>query len=127
MPATRLLALTPVVFRDLAAHDFAIERESLQDDVESAAVLVRKHKTEIEPIIVLALAVDDRVGAMRGCAGLSAVRHDGPHSSGCDVLREQAPRASWRLPARVRSSMEAGYLNGTLPQDGVKQRPTKPG
>jgi hypothetical protein len=45
---------------------------------------------------------------MRWCVRLSAVRHDDLHSSGCDVLREQAPRASWRLPARARSSMDGG-------------------
>src|SRR6185312_2504193 len=80
----------------------------LQDDVEAAPVLVRKHEAEVEPVIVLTVALDDRVRAMGGCAGLSAVRHDDLHSSGCDVLREQAPRVSWRPPARLAGSMEDG-------------------
>ena len=53
-------------FLDLAAYDFAVERKSLKHDVEAGAVLVRKHKSEVEPVVVLALALDDRVGAMRG-------------------------------------------------------------
>jgi hypothetical protein len=38
---------------------------------------------------------------MRRCVGLSAVRHWYLHSSGCDVLREQAPSNAWSLPARI--------------------------
>ena len=63
-----------LVVRDLAADDFAVEREGLQDDVEAVAVLVREREAKVEPIVVLALALDHRVGAMRRCCGcLSAM------------------------------------------------------
>src|SRR5258707_853924 len=63
-----------VILADLAADDFAVEREGLQDDVEAAAVLMREHETEVEPVVVLAVAFDDRVCAMRRCVRLS-LRH----------------------------------------------------
>jgi hypothetical protein len=47
-----------VIFRHLAANDFAVERERLEHDVEALAVLVGEGKTDVEPKIVLAFASD---------------------------------------------------------------------
>lgn len=41
--------------------DLAVYRQRLQHDVEAVAILVRKGRTDVEPIIVLTLTLDDRV------------------------------------------------------------------
>ncbi len=41
---------------DLAADDLTVERQGLQHDVETAAVLVREGETDIEPVLVLAFS-----------------------------------------------------------------------
>ncbi len=63
-----------VLFGDLAADDFTVERQGLEHDVEALAVFVREGESDIEPIVVLAFAPNDRVGAMRWCSWLS-LRH----------------------------------------------------
>jgi hypothetical protein len=54
-----------VVAGDFADDDFGIERNGLEHDVEALAVLVRECKAEVEPVVVLALALDHRIGAVR--------------------------------------------------------------
>src|SRR5207237_4055095 len=91
-----------IILGDLTADDLAVERQRLEDDVEAAAVLVREHQAEIEPVVVLAVALDDRIGTVRRCVRLSVRHWNSPCRAGCDVLREQAPRRdAWRLPARI--------------------------
>lgn len=45
--------------RDFAADDFAIERERLKDQIVALAVLVREHKADVEPVVILTFASDD--------------------------------------------------------------------
>lgn len=77
-----------VVVADLAADDLAVEWEGLQHYVESLAVLVGEHQADVQPEIILALAANDRVGAVRRLLRLlSVVRHF------------QTPFELWRYPA----------------------------
>src|SRR5256885_571923 len=57
---------------DLAAHDLAVERERLKHDVQALAVLVREHKAQIEPEVVLTFAPDDRICPVRRSGRLLA-------------------------------------------------------
>src|SRR5712691_796920 len=64
-----------LVVRDLAANDLAVERERLEHDVQTLAVLVGKHEPKVEPKVVLAFSLDDCVGAMRRPSRLVFLRH----------------------------------------------------
>ena len=63
-----------IVGCDFAADDLAVERKRLQHDVEAALVLVWKHEADVEPLVVLALAFDHGIGAVRRLARFF-VRH----------------------------------------------------
>ena len=65
LASTGWLRLFFLTFLDLAAHDFAVERERLKHDVEAAFVLVREHEADVEPVVVLALALDEAPLAAR--------------------------------------------------------------
>src|SRR5579872_2690886 len=81
--ALALSAIVRGVVRNLAANDFAIEWQGLQHDIEAASVLVREHKTEIQPEVILALALDHAVGAVRRLLCVSILRHvNSPFMSG---------------------------------------------
>src|SRR5207237_8041368 len=98
-----------VILSELATHELAVEREGLEHDVEPLAVFVREHEAEIEPEVVLALAPDDRVHAVRRLLCVFVRHGNSPLMSGCDLLRGQATgRAAWRLPARIAAQEMAG-------------------
>src|SRR5207237_7916465 len=69
LPSALLRCFGAVVLGDFAADDLAVERQRLQHDVKAVAVLVREGEADVEPIVVLAFAPDNRVDAMRrfGC------------------------------------------------------------
>jgi hypothetical protein len=54
-----------------AEHDLAVERQGLEQKVEPLTVFVRERHTEVEPVVILVLALDDGVSAICG------FRHDG--------------------------------------------------
>jgi len=54
-----------------AEHDLAVERQSLEQKVEPLTVFVWERHTEVQPVVVLVLALDDGVGAV------SRFRHRG--------------------------------------------------
>jgi len=98
-----------VGFADLAADEFAVERERLKHDVVAFAVLVREHESDIEPEVILAFTPNDRIDAVRRLFRLLSLRHGKLLLSGCDVLREQAPRTHGLAPASAdRSSGNGG-------------------
>ena len=72
----RRCGLRRLIFADRAANDFAVERERLKDQVEAAVVLVREHKPDVEPEIILSFAPYDRIGTMSWRSWLS-VHHVG--------------------------------------------------
>ena len=89
LPGSALLAVVPIrpgcllpwlFVCDLAANDFAVERERLEYDVEAFLVLVRERQAAIEPIIVLAFALDHGIRAVRRLLRLISVRHGEPLS-----------------------------------------------
>jgi plasmid stabilization system protein ParE len=61
-----------------AQNDLAVERHRLQQQVEALAVLVGKAHPEIQPVVLLVLALDNGVGAMGRLA------HGELLSLGCD-------------------------------------------
>src|SRR5207253_10123731 len=75
VPSALLRCVGAVVLGDFAADDLAVERQRLQHDIEPVAVLVREGEADVEPVVVLAFAPDNRVDAMRrfGCLSLSAI------------------------------------------------------
>jgi hypothetical protein len=50
--------LVSLLVLNLPANNLAIERKSLKDQVEPAAILVREGQTDVQPIVVLAFALD---------------------------------------------------------------------
>jgi hypothetical protein len=96
---------------DRATDEFSVERKRLQHDVEAVAVLVREYEADVEPEVVLALAPDHRIGAVRRLSGLFLIRHGTLLRVGCDVLRGQAPRIAWRLPARLAARRMTGTID----------------
>src|SRR5436190_22647922 len=46
-------------------HQFGVGRQRLQKNVEPFAVFVGKRHAQVQPVIILSLALDDGVGAMR--------------------------------------------------------------
>src|ERR1700674_1762121 len=71
---TRRLLLR-LVISDLAADDFSVKRQGLEHDVEALAILVLEGKPEVEPIVVLAFALDYGIRAVRRLLRLISVRH----------------------------------------------------
>jgi hypothetical protein len=47
----------------LPQHELGVEGESLQNDVEALAVVVKECEADVEPIVVLALARNNRIDA----------------------------------------------------------------
>src|ERR1700687_4527949 len=72
---SRRRRLLGTLFGDLADDDLAVERKYLKDQIEPAAILVREHKTDVEPVVILAFAPDDRVGTVRRLPRLFSLRH----------------------------------------------------
>ncbi len=64
-----------VVLPNLSTYNFSVERENLKYDVEASTVFVREYKTNIQPVIILAFAPNNRVGTVRRLARLLLVRH----------------------------------------------------
>src|SRR5438105_15425301 len=54
-----------------AEHDLAVERQSLEQKVEPLTVFVWERHTEVQPVVVLVVALDDGVRAV------SRFRHGG--------------------------------------------------
>ena len=105
--------LAGFVVGDLAADDLSVERDGLQNDIEAAAVFVGKDQAEVQPEVVLPLAPDDRVGAVRRLLGLVPVlRHRRLLSSVGEALREQA--AGDARPRRPLALGSARWIVGEL-------------
>lgn len=64
--ALRLRLLVGGIVLQLAKHNLAVDRQSLQHDVVTVAVLMRECSANREPEVVLAFAFDDGVSTMRG-------------------------------------------------------------
>lgn len=75
LPLRLLWRRVVIVVADFAADNLSVEREGLQHDIEALTVLVREHQSDVEPEIILTLAANDRIGAVRRVFRLLFVRH----------------------------------------------------
>ena len=114
-----------LVGRDLAADDLAVERERLQHDVEATVVLVREDEADVEPVVVLALAPDHGIGAVRRLARFFVRHGNSPFelvAMSC-VSRHQG-RTAWCLPARIAAGRKMAGTADRVLVGGASSRKT---
>src|SRR6476620_7187625 len=90
-----LVGVSLFVFGLVKSHDeFFADRVRLQDDVVSLPILVRESGSDVEPVIILLRALNDRVHPVH-LSGLFG--HDAPsflsQAATCSVASGNSPRA----------------------------------
>ncbi len=60
-----------LIIRDLAADELAVERGGLEHDVEAVAVPVGEGEADVEPVVVLTFAPDNRIESNPLCRATS--------------------------------------------------------